>query len=154
MEKHIAIPKFIFRRIAQKSRKNHGKNYARYTIIYSLFIICSQKFNNFSSIFYHLYHCTKAYKMCNLSYIAQKHFRIVKNFCAKKQKENFSYVFCAFWRKILHKSRACFLCNMYTTSFVNMPEKSFLYYDIIVHFYMLPQQHFSTHRVGLLVSYD
>ena len=115
MEKHFAIPKSIFRRFTQKPRKNPGKNYARCTTIHSLFIVCSQKFNNFSSIFYHLYHCTKVYKMCNFSYIAQKHFRIVENFCTKKQKENFSYVFCAFWRKILHKSRACFLCILHKT---------------------------------------
>ena len=125
MEKHFAIPKSIFCRIAQKPRKNPGKNYARCTIIHSLFIICSQKFNNFSSIFYHLYHCTKVYKMWNFSYIAQKHFRIVENFCTKKQKENFSYVFCAFWRKTLHKNLYDFLCNMPNPSFVNMTKKAF-----------------------------
>ena len=125
MEKHFAIPKSIFCRIAQKPRKNPGKNYARCTTVYSLFIICSQKFNNFSSIFYHLYHCTKVYKMCNFSYIAQKHFRIVENFYTKKQKENFSYVFCAFWQKILHKKSYRFLCNMTSPSFVNVTKKAF-----------------------------
>ena len=125
MEKHFAIPKSIFCRIAQKPRKNPGKNYARCTTVYSLFIICSQKFNNFSSIFYHLYHCTKVYKMCNFSYIAQKHFRIVENFYAKQQKENFSYVFCAFWRKTLHKKSYMFLYNMPNPSFVNVTKKAF-----------------------------
>ena len=125
MEKHFAIPKSIFCRIAQKPRKNPGKNYAKCTTIHSLFIICSQKFNNFSSIFYHLYHCTKVYKMCNFSYIAQKHFRIVENFCTKKQKENFLYVFCAIWQKILHKKSYMFLCNMPNPSFVNVTKKAF-----------------------------
>ena len=125
MEKHFAIPKSIFRRITQKPRKNPGKNYARCTTVYSLFIVCSQKFNNFSSIFYHLYHCTKVYKMCNFGYIAQKHFRIVEDFYTKKQKENFSYVFCAFWRKTLHKKSYMFLCNMPNPSFVNVTEKAF-----------------------------
>ena len=125
MEKHFAIPKSIFCQKAKKPSKNPGKTYARCTTIHSLFIICSQKFNNFSSIFYHLYHCTKVYKMCNFSYIAQKHFRIVENFCTKKQKENFSYVFCAFWRKILHKNRIAFLCNMTSPSFVNVTKKAF-----------------------------
>ena len=125
MEKHFAIPKSIFCRIAQKPRKNPGKNYARCTTIHSLFIVCSQKFNNFSSIFYHLYHCTKLYKMRNFSYIAQKHFRIVENFYAKKQKEYFSYVFCAFWRKTLHKKSYMFLYNMPNPSFVNVTKKAF-----------------------------
>ena len=125
MEKHFAIPKSIFCRIAQKPRKNPGKNYARCTTVHSLFIVYSQKFNNFSSIFYHLYHCTKVYKMCNFSYIAQKHFKIVENFCTKKQKENFSYVFCAFWRKTLHKKLYMFLCNMTSLSLVNVTKKAF-----------------------------
>ena len=30
--------------------------------------------------------------MCNFSYIAQKHFRIVENFCTKKQKEYSVYI--------------------------------------------------------------
>ena len=125
MEKHFAIPKSFFCFILQKTRKNPGKNYARCTTVYSLFIICSQKFNNFSSIFYHLYHCTKVYKMYNFSYIAQKHFRIVENFCVKQQKENFSYVFCSFWRKTLHKKSYMFLCNMTSPSFVNVTKKAF-----------------------------
>ena len=153
MEKHFAIPKSIFCRIIQKPRKNPGKNYARCTTVYSLFIVCSQKFNNFSSIFYHLYHCTKVYKMCNFSYIAQKHFKIVENFYTKKQKENFSYVFCAFWRKILHKSRACFLCILHKTDRSSMwRKKAFILWYYCAFCYVLPRQHSSGHRVGVLTT--
>ena len=105
--------------------KNRAKIPAKTMQDAQQFIVCSQKFNNFSSIFYHLYHCTKVYKMCNFSYIAQKHFRIVENFCTKKQKENFSYVFCAFWRKTLHKKSYMFLYNMPNPSFVNVTKKAF-----------------------------
>ena len=116
MEKHFAIAKSIFRRIAQKPRKNPGKNYAKCTTIYSLFIICSQKFNNFSSIFYHLYHCTKVYKMCNSS---------LKLLYKKAKRIFFVCFLCILTKNIAQKSCMFFVHIAQNPSFVNVTEKAF-----------------------------